>query len=517
MSNEYLITENEREKNEAKEEFYDELSEQTLLGTLLNCPELLDVYGTSLQKSDFNSEASRLIYEFIDVYRGYYGNDFTDLKVRRVFRKLCQENASYGVISKEEDFYECALMPLMDLGLKDGEKDNRFYRTVKGLSTLRKLKDLGFPIDKFVNKGDVSKLSSEEILTKLSENLDKLRENNGENTGCIISENLVTCLKDLLISPEKGLVTPFNFINENLNGFTKNSLTMIGGLSNTGKSRLMIYILLYLILRNKVKVCLLSNEMTQAEFSHIIITTILNMPLFQAMHGKLIKVEQSTVTKAEFTDKNGRILKKGEEETKEAFVYRVLEESPLFSDVMDILVCFEENFGECFHFVNISEDYSPERIKAVIKAMKQKGCTVFAYDTLKAYKSSEWQELTQSATVFSELIKGDRDGIIGITSFQLTDHSQLYSPEDLSSMNIATAKHIMHVADSMIMFLRIKKEECRNFTIDNNKKFSDGKNYLAAKIIKNRNGNGKDKLYALSADYGCNLWQEEGELTPVKR
>ena len=142
---------------------------------------------------------------------------------------------------------------------------------------------------------------------------------------------------------------------------------------------------------------------------------------------------------------------------------------------------------------------------------------MFAYDTLKAYKSSEWQELTQSATAFSEIIKGDPEGIIGLTSFQLTDHSQLHSPEDLSSMNIATAKHILHVADNMIMFLRLKNEDYGTYkyiSIDNNsiKPLEKDRFYTVAKIIKNRSGGGKEKLYLLDVNYATNVWIENGEI-----
>ena len=494
-----------------------------MLGTILNPHELMDAYGASLSKSDFKSEASRLIYGFIELYRSYYGDEITPQKTRRVYRELCPKNPNYRVISDESDFYESALKPLMDVGLKDGERDNPFYKTVKRLSTLRQLQEKGFPLEKFVKKGELSKLSAEEILSRLSDNLEKIREGTGESLGSLMSENLVEHLKNLLITPEKGLITPFKFINENLNGLTENSLTMIGGLSNTGKSRLLIYILLYLILKNRVKVCLLSNEMTETEFSHIIITTILNMPLFQAMHGKAIRVEQSTVTRAQFTGNGGEMLRKREGETKEEFVARALEESPLFSDIVDILICFQEYFGDCFYFVNISEDYSPERIKAVVKSMKQKGCRVFAYDTLKGYKSSEWQDLTQTATAFSELIKGDSDKIIGIATFQLTDATQLYSPEDLSSMNIATAKHIMHVCDNMLMFMRIKSEDFGGYEINDTVKTKniDKSNYtdkslVAVKIIKNRSGGGKDTIYALTADYNSNIWEENGIIVPKR-
>ena len=155
--------------------------------------------------------------------------------------------------------------------------------------------------------------------------------------------------------------------------------------------------------------------------------------------------------------------------------------------------------------------------------MKQKGCRVFAYDTLKGYKSSEWQDLTQTATAFSELIKGDSDKIIGIATFQLTDATQLYSPEDLSSMNIATAKHIMHVCDNMLMFMRIKREDFGGYEIDNGVKPKniDSSNYtdkslVAVKIIKNRSGGGKDTIYALTADYNSNTWAENGIILPKR-
>ena len=80
-------------------------------------------------------------------------------------------------------------------------------------------------------------------------------------------------------------------------------------------------------------------------------------------------------------------------------------ESSTFKAYLNILDWLQTNYRNMFHFKNISDDYSIERIRMEIRTAKKKGCRVVAYDTLKSCGSTEWGELQKTATELSELIK----------------------------------------------------------------------------------------------------------------
>lgn len=63
----------------------------------------------------------------------------------------------------------------------------------------------------------------------------------------------------------------------------------VGMLSNAGKSRLMTKLIAYITLVLKEKVFVLLNEMSVEEIRYALITTVINNPEFQEIHGLKIK------------------------------------------------------------------------------------------------------------------------------------------------------------------------------------------------------------------------------------
>ena len=178
--------------------------------------------------------------------------------------------------------------------------------------------------------------------------------------------------------------------------------------------------------------------------------------------------------------------------------------------------------------MNATDDYSPERIKQEYRLAKQRGCTVFAYDTLKSYQSLEWQDLTLAATMLSELIKSDPDGMIGLATFQLTSDALNCDPFDLGEKHIAHSRSMLHLPDAMLMFRHLTPEQNKLYQImletdTPNEETSDEKEAVridirndahitAFKIIKNRRGGGKDKVFAVQSNLDLNRWHYSGEI-----
>ena len=306
-----------------------------------------------------------------------------------------------------------------------------------------------------------------------------------------------------------------------MHGLCPNDFTMIGGGTNCGKSRFLMNVLSYLVCHENQKVCLLSNEMTEDDFYKSLICSIVNMPDIQDLHGKKLRLEQSEIVQSRFVDNNGCLMERQQNESVEEFESRLLSESSIYRDYSAVLQWFQENYHDSFYFVNVSDNYSIERLKAEIRKAKRLGCKVIAYDTLKSYQSSEWGDFVQTATGLSECIKSDPDGLHGIATFQLTDDAAQCAPKDLGSNKIANAKHIMHVADNMIMFMHLDNQQANSYLI---KDSSGAENAIvqsikiaAFKIVKNRRGGGKDTLYAVQNNLHLNFWKEVGMLIPNKK
>lgn len=332
----------------------------------------------------------------------------------------------------------------------------------------------------------------------------------------LLCENIVERAKNFLDKPEQGLNTPFPFINTHMHGLCNNDLTLIGGLSNTGKGRFLIYLLVYLVCIENQTVYFISNEMTEADIFSAIVCSIINMPEIQAIFDYDYKLPQANITQTLFKDEHGDLIKRTDFTSSEAFEEYLKAHSPIYKKYIETLKWFQDKYYSKFYYINVADDYSTERIKREVKTAQQKGCSVVAYDTMKAYGSTEWGDLTVTATAFSECIKSS-EGLHGIATFQLTDSSHNSFPEDLNSGNIAIAKHIMHVADNMLMFIELSKSLRNTYKLENKEwdvavKIPKDKMIYAFRIIKNRRGGGKDGTYAVQVDLDINRWKYVGEL-----
>ena len=320
-----------------------------------------------------------------------------------------------------------------------------------------------------------------------------------------------------MAEPDNGFQTPFPFINSHLHGLRRNDLTMIGANTNCGKSRMLVYILTYLVCVEKQPLLLLSNEMTKDQFQKMLICTVANMPHLREFHGQKLRLTQSEITQPHYYSTDGQLMEMQCDETLENFIKRLETENADFAAYLKVLDWFQENYQNMFLFKNISDDYSIERIKQEIRTAKKHGCRIVAYDTLKGYGNADWSELQQTATELSELIKSDPDGITGLATFQLTDDTVNRRPEELNSTNIANAKHIMHVADNMLMFKSINPSE---YYMEVAKETGEKERIAipaetvvnAFKIVKNRNGAGKDELFGVQINLDYNIWNYVGTL-----
>ena len=478
-------------------------------------------YSTILQLDDFSDKAAKYIYLFIIKYFSQYGSDWDEDRSNLIYLRCIEEISGFRGLFKPKEFPQY-LDTIRRCGLSNAPADNENFQTVKRYAILRKLKNDGFDVDCILERDDFHSLTADNVLNLYYEKLDKLSSVSSANHVECWKDNVVAKAINLLSEPEYGIGTPFDFINEHMHGLCKNDLTMIGGVSNSGKGRLLMNILVYACCVEGQSVYLISNEMTSDDMFKAFICTMCNMPAVQALHGQKMKLKQADIVQAKFCDKDGHLINKLDDETAEDYHSRLLVESDEYNKYISVLRWYESECLGCAHFIDAMDDYSTARIKCEIKRAENLGCSIVAYDTLKAYQSSEWGDLVQAATAISEAVKRSDTGIHGIVTFQLTDETNHRRPEDLDSTNIANARHIMHVADNMLMFVHVKKSFYKNYCIEVNRNgkiitgdIAPDKNVTAFKLLKNRRGGGKDDLFGVQINLDLNRWGYLGMLKPA--
>jgi hypothetical protein len=133
------------------------------------------------------------------------------------------------------------------------------------------------------------------------------------------------------------------------------------------------------------------------------------------------------------------------------------------------------------------------------------------YDTLKGFRSDQWENVKQTTTKLKDLCKALNVG--GYANIQLTDDSLFIDVFDFSSNNIANAKQLKHVLDGLMLSRKIPKEDydCYRYIDDWQQEMElDKKKVIyGSKLDKNRAGS-KGMVLFYEVDLDLNTWLEIG-------
>ena len=170
-----------------------------------------------------------------------------------------------------------------------------------------------------------------------------------------------------------GLSLPFKILSSVFKGIRQGETMAFAMPSNAGKSRFTINLAAYIALMHKKKVLLISNEMSEEKMKLCLITTILNHPDIQKLHGQNIKKTEGELLEFKFrpdnpseveTDKDGFVLQK-EGETRAEFSRRLAEISTEFTQTIKVTNWFNKQVNNSIYFINIT-DHTNDELKKVI-------------------------------------------------------------------------------------------------------------------------------------------------------
>ena len=342
----------------------------------------------------------------------------------------------------------------------------------------------------------------------------------------ILSRNLVRFLESGENELANGLDYPFPIITQVFKGIRKGETMAFAMPSNSGKSRLTIDIAAYTSLVHKKKVLVISNEMSEEKMKLCLITTILNNPEIQKIHGQKVEISETELLEFKFKpdnvkdaalDENGYILKE-EKETQEQFIQRLSKISSQFNKVITAIEWASKQMNNSIYFINITDHTNDELQKVITNYYYKEKIEYVFYDTLKTDTANigNPEEIKKTATILSNLAQ-NFDMFI-CSSLQLSENTTM--PINLNVNDLAVSKTVKEVLDTLCLFKQINRDDydkyeyskqevdTKFFNLEKSK--NPDARYYACVIDKNRAGAKPKLVFKLNLAY--NSWEELGYL-----
>ncbi len=525
LNNERTIQKEEQEREKAEEimektgivvfpkELSDEHLENTYMGLLLENPKSISRYYFLHKECYFEDEKILNIYKSI----------------------LFSEGAGYAPeIAKEgfnfskdsEEVYRLRDKLKKDVKNKNYDREE-IYTELKKLFVLRKayitnpVKNIQDKIVEIRKYKLYKQMSVEEVASAVNQVTvtDKFKRT-------ILNKNLTSFLEEGSNNLTSGLPLPFPILTQVFKGIRKGETMAYAMPSNSGKSRFAIELAAYTAFVNKKKVLIISNEMSEEKMKLCLITTIVNNPEIQKIHGQEISITENEILALQFkaddpkkvkVDEEGHILKEKDEKQKD-FIKRLQKKSTQFNKIIAVTDWISKEINNSIYFMNITDHTNDELKKVIMNYYYKEKIEYVFYDTLKTDTDNigNAEEIKKTATILSNIAQNFEMFIC--SSLQLSETSTL--PINLNINDLAVSRTVKEVLDTLCLIKQINRENLQDYeyslkevdeTYYDLKKYDDPDvRYYACIVDKNRAGPKPKVLFRLNLAY--NSWEELGYL-----
>ena len=295
--------------------------ERTYMGILLSDPKLIVKYYFLFEDCYFEDESILNIYKSVLFTEG---GAYTP--------EIAKQGFNFSRDS--EQVYKLKNQLKAEVANKTYNME-KIYLDLKKLFVLRK-NYLAIPIksiqDKVVEITDYilyDKMSVEEVKSAI------IQVNDTEKfKRAVLNRNLTSFLEMGDNNLRNGLSLPFPILTSVFKGIRKGETMAFAMPSNSGKSRFTIDLAAHTALVHKKKVLIISNEMSEEKMKLCLITTIINNPEIQKLHGYEISKTEGELLEFKFraddpkkvdVDEKGFIIRKKDEKQGD-FVNRLMKE-----------------------------------------------------------------------------------------------------------------------------------------------------------------------------------------------
>ena len=337
-------------------------------------------------------------------------------------------------------------------------------------------------------------------------------------------------LTDFLERGENNLTTaiplPFERLTREFKGLRKGETMAIAMPSNSGKSRFTINMVANLSLLYKKRVLVISNEMSEEKMKLCLMTTIINDPEIQKLHGKKLHKTEGELLEFKFRADEGSDVEKDEDgfilqregETRAEFVKRLAQTSKEFRDTIAVTDWMEKEVNNYIYFINITDHTNDELQKVIMNYYYMKHIEYIFYDTLKTDTEhiGNGEEVKKTATILSNLAQNFNMFIF--STLQLTETATW--PINLTINDLQASRTVKEVLDTLCLVKQINRENYKDYEYSIEEmdekcydlvKYDDPDvRYYACVVDKNRAGAKPKLLFRLNLAY--NRWEELGYL-----
>ncbi len=488
--------------------------EKRYIGLLLAEPKFIVKYYFLYKDCYFESPVVLNLYKNVLFT---IGGDYTPEKAKEGF------NFAKEIPNSYEIKYE----------LKEEAINNKYdmeetYRELKKLFKLRKkfnevpISSIQNKIVEILNYDLYDKMSVEEVESAINqvEVTEKFKQS-------ILNVNLTEFLEKGENNLTNGLEIPFTILNKVFKGFRKGETMAFAMPSNAGKSRFTVNLAAYTSLVHKKKVLIISNEMSEEKMRLTLITTILNNPEIQKLHGQKISKTEGEILEFKFrpdenydvkVDEKGFIIKEPKE-TRKQFVERLVEVSTEFRKIIEVTDWINKQINNSIYFINITDHTNDELKKVIMNYYYKEKIEYIFYDTLKTDTANigNGEEIKKTATILSNLAQNF--GLFICSTLQLAENKT--NPINLDINDLAVSRTVKEVLDTLCLIKQIPRDMYDEFQYSekevdtkfyNIKKYDDpDERYYACIVDKNRAGAKPKILFNLNLAY--NRWIELGYLS----
>ena len=505
--------ENDSEESTYPKELQNEELEKTYLGLLLNNPKSISMYYFVYDECLFDNE------NFLNIYKGVL---FTE--GAKYSSEQAKRNFNFGKVTKEIMDLKEELKYETDGEFYDFEK---VYIELKKLFTLRK-KYKSMPIKNIQDK--IAEIRNYTLYDSMSVEEVEAAINQVTVTEKFKQAVLNTDTTDFLLKGQNSLTTgldfPFPILSSVFKGIRKGETMAFAMPSNSGKSRFTINLIANIAFIHKKKVLVISNEMSEEKMKLCLITTILNNPDIQKLHGQDIKKSEGELLEFKFrpdnpkgvkVDEDGFVLQE-EKETREQFVERLSKISTEFNKTVKVTEWLNEQLNNCIYFINITDHTNDELKKVITNYYYKEKIEYMFYDTMKTDTQNigKSEEIKKTATIISNLAQ-NLNIFIGYT-MQLTETTTL--PVNLTINDLSESRTVKEVLDTLCLVKQIDNRTLKDYeysleevsdTFYPLKEYKDpDERYYACVVDKNRAGSKPKVVFNLNLAY--NRWTELGYL-----